>query len=154
MASIFNGKSLKLKYLFTAYFEDGTLIDQGDDKSLLDEKRSRFFDVLEYEKTSKLVRFSLISAEVGEGILTDEYSVDLTTGVFSVNGVEFEACDQNFIPTEPLRIVYFRETRVEKNVMTTTGKVISERFYVNKYYIGWQTTYNGTNYQRTIAIKG
>lgn len=156
MASTFNGQSLNLKYLFTAYFEDGHVIRQdASDKSLVDPegKKSLFFDVLEYEKTSKLIRFELQTASKFSFINPSHFaSINLKTGKFTVNGLEIESGDQYFEPTEPLRIVYFRETRVEQDISQKDGKMAGQRFYVNRYFLGFQTNWKNKNYQCTIAL--
>lgn len=160
MAASFNGQTPTLKYLFRAYFEDGHIIDQSfDDKSGLDSQKSAFYDVLEYEKKNPLKVFCLFNYEPGSKSFQDCYKVDLRTGLFSMNlgGAykEFNIADQNFVPTEPLRLIYFRENRIEQNVKKESGKpdeVIEQRMYINRYFIGWQTTVDGKNVQRTIAI--
>ena len=145
MASSYNGKTLTLNYRFVAIFADGhQIIQSPEDESKLDpEKRSAFYDVLEYEKNFPLVRFVL--NEEGYGVLGRERTqvfVDLTTGLFTVNGVEINIADQNFIPTEPLRLIYFRETHVQQTMNQQTGVRGGDTFYINRYFIGWQTTVN------------
>lgn len=154
MPATLGGTTPKLKYLFTATFQDGTVIEQGDDKSLIDPegKKSRFFDVLEYEKKSPLIKFSLKHTILG--LAANEVSVDLVTGKFSMNGSEFDVADQNFIATEPLRIVYFRETQKQQDVHVKTHTIVEERHFINRYFIGWQTTWLGKNYQCVIGIDG
>lgn len=155
MASIFNGQSTTLKYLFTAFFEDGHTIEQTpEDVSTIEpEKRSAFFDVLAYEQKSPLIEFALYNLEERKAI-----SVDLKTGLFtSVLGdqrIEFNIADQLFEKEAPFRLIYFRENRVEQLVGNNTGEIKNQRFYINRYFIGWQTTWNNENYQRTIAIDG
>ncbi|HYD35550.1 MAG TPA: hypothetical protein VD999_05760 [Vitreimonas sp.] len=154
MATQFGDKKLKLKYLFTAFFEDGHVISQTpEDVSTIDpEKRSAFFDVLEYEKKSKLMAFNLLNP-----VLKEYIEVNLNTGEFDVHGIKINIADQNFEPTEPLRLVYFRETRIESDVKMIAGQkddLLAQRFYVNNYFIGWQTTVDGKNVQRTIALGG
>lgn len=147
-----------LRWLFVAEFDDGNSIEQTyEDKSLTrtDGTGSAFTDVLEYEKTSRLKAFHLASTD-DKQIAT----VDLTTGAFIVNNTPFHAHDQNFDPTKyELRLIYFRETRYD-NISTNTvqgdGSVknehVGQRHYVNRYFIGWQTTVNGKNKQATIAV--
>lgn len=164
MPSVNNGQKLKLRYLFTATFQDGTTIEQTpEDVSkfsppVKDENgelkgKSRFFDVLEYEKESPLVQFSL--KEVSRlGVLFNQVDLDLTTGIFTVNGLQVNIAEQLFIPQAPLRLIYVRETHIQQDVSQKTGKMVDERFYVNRFLIGWQTLWKNQNYQCTIAIDG
>lgn len=155
MPAMLGGTAPKLKYLFTATFQDGTVIQQDEqDKSPNDPegKKSQFWDVLEYEKHSPLIKFSLKKKILG--LAANEASVDLLTGKFSINGTEFDVADQNFVITQPLRIVYFRETQKQQDVHVKTHTVIEERHFINRYFIGWQTTWLGKNYQCAIGIDG
>lgn len=159
MTSNFNEQKLKLKYLFTAIFEDGTVIKQTqDDVSVIDpKKRSAFYDVLEYEKKSKLVQFEIDNAHLAYYDTFEDVRIDLKTGLFLVNNLQIDITDQLFYPTEPLKLIYFRETRIETDVIKESGKadeIKSQRFYINRYFVGWETMYNGKKYQRTIALAG
>ena len=146
-----------MKWLFTAEFSDGSVIvqDQEDKcKTRDDGTGSTFTDVLARE--DDLVAFHLYH-EDGQQAAT----VDLLTGAFVINGTPFHAHDQYFEPTQhKLRLVYFRESRVENDVFGVVqedGTVkethgLNPRHYVNRYFIGWQTTVNGKNKQVTIAV--
>lgn len=136
------------KWLFIAEFEDGTVIKQDqEDKSKTKKKGSIFTDVLAYEKTSKLVFFTLEQVETHEMAY-----VDLGTGAFSINGTPFNAHEQNFDATSAdLRLIYFRETRVER-VVNAKNEQVDGRHYINRYFIGWQTTVHNKNHQATIAV--
>lgn len=135
----------KLKYLFTAEYEDGsTYVQPEDDISRLhkgteDFTPSSFRDV----KQDELVAFSLSDGK-------DTYKVDLRTGDFSVNGKEISLHEQNFDPyCNDLKLIYFREVRKEFN--SGTGEVAH---YINKYFMGWQCTdKDGKNHQLTIGVK-
>ncbi len=154
MASTYNGKSLKLKYLFTAFFEDGTVIEQtSQDKSIVEPLKSAFYDVLEYEKKSPLKSFLLTHYDNVENYVL----VNLKDGTFNVNGQPIEIADQNFLPETPFKLIYFRETRIEIDLSKQVGKedeAKEERFYINRFFIGWQSTWKNQNYQRTIAVNG
>ena len=78
------GNTMPLKYLFTATFSDGRVLEQTlEDLSVLDpEKRNTYYDLLHYAKESEVVRFSI----TGNG---HTYTVDLTDGHFEVDGVAF-----------------------------------------------------------------
>lgn len=146
------------RWLFTAEFEDGTTIVQDqEDKSTTrtDGTGSTFTDVLARE--DELVAFHLYHVNGKEAA-----SVDLRTGAFVINGTPFHAHEQFFEPTQnKLRLVYFRETRINNDVLSTvledmTVDVqdgLNPRHFINRYFIGWQTTTKaGKNVQQTIAV--
>lgn len=147
------------RWLFTAEFQDGTTIEQDLDdtcKSRTDGTGSTFTDVLEKEKESPLVAFHMYHVSGKEAA-----SVDLFTGAFVVNGTPLHAHNQYFEPHKyPLKLVYFRESRVDNDVKGTVledGSVDQEhglnpRHYVNRYFIGWTTELHGKNKQVTIAV--
>lgn len=154
MAASLNGQKPKLKYLFVATFLDGRVIKQNlEDKSSVVETKSMFYDVLSYEEVSPLISFEMQEQGVF-GIIANRFSVDLVTGKFKVNDLEFDIADQDFIPQTALKIVFFRETFMEQDVSQKTHQVVGQRLYVGRYFIGWQTTWRNENYQRTIAISG
>lgn len=137
-----------LSWLFVADFEDGTSIVQDqDDKSLTrtDGTGSTFTDVLAHK--SKLISFCLINKDTDS-----EVTVDLTSGIFVVNGTPIALHDQFFEPDKhDLRLIYFRETKAEQNI-GGDGSVLSTAHYVNRYFIGWQTTVKGKNVKATLAV--
>lgn len=128
-----------LKYLFTATFEDGTVIEQTqEDRSVLDpDKRSCFYDVVEKEKESPLVKFTL----KGSG---HEYGVDLVDGHFEVDGLPFNMI-KGTLPE--YRIIYYRN--VTRHFNAADGEQTGSQFM---YCIGWQCTDDGKNYQRVMEI--
>ena len=133
----------KLKFLFKAELSDGSIFEQNpEDKSAIDpEKRSAFFDLLELTKTLDIVRFSIY-----DGV--DTYLVDLTDGHFEVNGMKFIARSEQLPEDFPkFRIVFFRQHQHTFNVG------YDELSHNVTYFIGWQTTINGKNYQQTIGVK-
>lgn len=145
-----------LRWLFVAHFSDGTQIVQDqEDKCLTrtDGTGSAFTDVIARE--DELVSFDLIHVN-GEEIT----SVDLKTGAFVINGTPIHVHDQYFDPsTKDLRLVYFRENRIDDNVLGEVQKngvvsqeLISRLHYTNRYFIGWQTTVGNKNKQSTIAV--
>ncbi len=137
-----------LKWLFTAHFSDETTLEQTiEDKCLTrdDGTGSAFTDVL--ARMDDLIAFELVNQETNESVL-----VDLKTGNFVVGGVPLCAHNQNFEPQNyPLKLVYFRETRVER-VIDKKGEQVSSRHFVNRYFIGWETVVNGKNKQVTLAV--
>lgn len=132
-----------LKYLFTAEFIDGSVIQQTQaDVSSLDPKRSAFFDVLEKEKTVALKKFTL-SAE-------NSYSVDLTDGHFEVNGLPFRLHEE---PLNDLKIIFFRQHTHKFNQHTHKFNLaFEEQSHDIVYRMGWQTTKEGKNIQHIIEF--
>lgn len=136
-----------LRWLFLAEYADGSKIEQTqEDKCLTrtDGTGSAFTDVL---AKGDPISFSLINGNDEEFV-----TVDLLTGAFIVNGTPLIAHEQNLDPSKhKLRLVYFRETRVDQNV-SEKGEVIETFHYTNRYFIGWQATINGKNKQVTLAV--
>lgn len=137
----------ELKYLWTAVFEDGTQIEQPvndhytkhDDSS--EGNPSAFRDVLDKKKESKLTYFYLIGVEKSVVV-----GVNLITGKFYIDSIEFDAHPQNLdLSNEELQIVFHREVRRDTNL---DGEVL--KHYVNRYFIGWQV--KGKNITQTIAV--
>lgn len=151
---------LFLKWLFVATFKDGTVFNQThEDKCLTrtDGTGSAFTDVHEYmEADNALEKFELINDHEKQVV-----TVDMTTGAFIVQGVPMHLHNQYFEPERyPLKLVYFREVRVEQNITATVQDNMSIkeeqtgdlRHYINRYFIGWETTVNGQNKQVTLAV--
>lgn len=135
---------MELKYLFVAEFADGTRITQTpEDVSQTEPLKSAFYDVLEYEKQSPLVKFSL------GHVVEDKWAiVDLVDGHFELNGIPFYL-HLNLPGTPKFRIVYYR-IRTEQLTMTGDTRVPSS--LEPSYMLGWQTTIDGKNYQEVIII--
>lgn len=133
------------RWLFVAHFKDDTFIEQpADDQSKkhvegAEHNPSSFSDVLERE--ADLIGFELKHTETKEHVY-----VDLVSGAFLINGTPFHAHDQNFEPLEhKLKLVYFRETRIEHDM---DGNI--SRHFVNRYFVGWQA--EGTKQKAIIAV--
>jgi hypothetical protein len=124
-----------LKYLFIAEFFDGSVYRQTpDDTSRVDPLRSCFYDVLNHP--APVTRFTLR----GEDALSA--SVELTTGLFTVNGVTFRAGDPRCVPSS-YRLVFYRQHVVE---------IIGGDRHDVTYHLGWQGEFAGRNVQCTIAV--
>lgn len=125
---------MQLKYLFIAYYKDGTSYSQTEeDISVSDSTRSCFFDV----KQDELIKFEL----VGNG---HTHSVDLIDGHFEIDGVPFFIHEENL---SNFRIVFFRRHRHVFN--QASGEEMS---HIVTYRIGWQCTVNEKNHQRILEI--
>lgn len=134
-----------LKYLFVAEFADGTRIVQTPkDKSKIDPLKSEFYDVMEYEKKSKLIRFSLGHTE------RDTFArVDLVDGHFELNDQKFDL-HFNLPSKEPqFRIVYYRIRREQLQIKDGKQTPIS---IDPSYMLGWQLTIDDKNYQEVIIL--
>lgn len=131
-----------LKYLFKASFENGKTYHQGaDDVSLTDPKRSGFYDVLQMEKESRLLEFTL----EGDG---HRYGVNLTDGHFEVDGVPFTMHEGEL--HGELRLVFFRQHTHSFIVSAEKNRQVSHEIV---YRMGWQTTVDGQNKQQVMQFK-
>lgn len=96
-----SGGPSPLRYRWTAFYTDGTLLIQdAHDRSSFDPQRSSFFDV----DQERVERFRL------QGPRGNFVEVNLTTGAFLVNGLEVILNDDD-VPAGiqgPLRLLFFR----------------------------------------------
>ena len=142
-----------LRYLFTAQFNDGTMLEQTqDDVSKTNPKKSAFFDVL--NDTRKLERFWLLEIYKNvdlDRITPSKYLVDLTDGHFEINGNSFFLHEQTIDESKKLsdfRLIYFR--RVQQSMNLTSGEASTKTMFM----IGWQANYaDGKNEKRILFIK-
>jgi hypothetical protein len=131
-----------LAYLFTATFKDGSVIQQTqEDKSQTGEGKSAFYDV--DQRISEVSTFSIESPSV-------KATVDLNTGLFTMNGVGFYPSNpsviDNFRDVKEHRLIYFRRHRRDLE----NGVEVNHDI---EYHIGWQTTLDdGKNYKQTISL--
>ena len=137
-------QNFMIEYLFTAYFDDEHIIEQNkEDKSILEKGMSSFRDVALYAQNHKLIKFELKRKNVA-------VSVDLIQGTFNMNGVDFIASPVQSFEENDLnfRLIYFRE-----HTQNYESKTLNEQSHFVKYFIGWQLTVNGKNYQQLIGIQ-
>jgi hypothetical protein len=128
-----------MKYLFKALFENNEIYEQNPaDISIINPEKSCFFDVLEKQKSNKLLAFALYDKE------NNEYLVDLRNGQFEINGKRIKLHEEDFL--SDFRLIYFR-----KNTITFTQGIDKTNNSV-EFCIGWQTTVNGINYKKTVFI--
>lgn len=130
------GKKLHLKYLFTAYFENGDEIAQDqDDTSKIDPERSRFFDVLQLVNAGvKLVYFELNPADPDD---KSYHGIDLENGTFNINGATFQMHERDL---ENFRVLFFRVRDTHFNV-TPQNVQMNETTFAGEdvfYRIGFQ----------------
>lgn len=143
----------KLKYLWIAKFEDGTLFKQNpEDKSMMEEGRNCYFDLLQLIKDGQSLRsFSLKSDD-------DLVTVDLKTGLFYVNGLAL-LLESDKLPSYPgkFNLIWYNQVSVDTKVDydTKTKEILKASGVKNEYreyFIGWQCNINGKNYQQKIAV--
>lgn len=146
---------MSLKYLFTALYSDLTQFSQTDaDISSRDPKRSAYYDI----DHDRLIAFAL-KLNTGDDPQKryEEYTVDLRTGEFLLNGITlnnvlFNQDDQEYSftaapPGLKLRLIYFRKNSITFN---TPNSITSKD---TSYLLGWQaTTPGGENVKRIIQI--
>lgn len=114
---------------FVATFEDGTQIFQTDeDKSEHVEGKNCYFDVLEYQKKSRLLCFVLNGPD-------HDYAVDLIDGHFEIDAVRFYMHRPDLYPYEGFELVYSRtcQRHFESGSMREIGAE------VKAYTLGWKT---------------
>lgn len=143
MAATLAGQApFALKYLFIAYFADGSVITQTpEDRSTLDPTKSAFYDVL--QKTG-LAQFALH----GDGRAC---CVDLRSGIFDINGLEFEAqpcASDEMPPGGTFRLIYFRDHRQEMNV---SDLALGEHHIA--YRFGWEYTVGDKTWVQTLVLR-
>jgi hypothetical protein len=156
-------KKAKLKYFFIAEFVDGFVYKQNQkDTSIYfpltkNEKgeiqgKNCYADVLEEIRTGRTLRFFSL---LGEG---RQISVDLGTGLFEINGFALKL-ESERLPRLPekFELVFYHQVdqKVDVTYDLTTGKATDinpqdEDF--REYFIGWQCTIDGKNYQQKLAV--
>jgi len=132
----------QLAYLFECHFKDGTFIQQTqEDVSSVDPTKSAFYDVL--QRIDDVLVFGIVNG-------SHVYVVDLRDGHFIIDDVPFEVNTGKELPTTDCeyRLIYFRRHRHT----VTMGYSDVEEHTVD-YHLGWQTTIDGENYQRTISVR-
>lgn len=134
-----------LKYLFTATFKDGSILQQTqEDRSAIDpEKRNAFYDVMQRE--DDLVKFEI----KGEG---HTYGVSLEDGSFVIDGESFFRCPT---PETRLRIIfYMNKSAISTSTRDTCALKPIQYVETNFFALGWQTTRkDGRNQHEIMQIK-
>lgn len=144
---------MRLKYLFSAEFQDGTsFIQNMEDRSLIDpDKRSSFYDLLHrVEEGSKLATFSLTDGR-------NSFTVDLQDGHFTINRVPFYLHEER--EAWDFRLIFFRQHTHHFNQRVdykdAHWQEVGKPKQVNHeivYRMGWQATVDGKNVQRIIEF--
>jgi hypothetical protein len=134
----------KTAYLFEADFSDGTTYIQGDaDQSIDTPGKNCFYDVL--NRLHDVVAFHL----VGEG---HRYSVNLLDGHFEIDGLRFQAGQDQFEPVNGFTLIRYLRTREAITLNRETGEEVSHESDTD-FIIGWQAKdEKGKNHQQVITI--
>lgn len=144
MPATLNGKSFELKYLFEAFFRDGSMIAQTpEDVSSIDSTKSAFFDVL--NRSDDLICFGL----VGNG---HTYAVDLVDGHFEIDHVGFFAQPEsaNVIPIGgKFQLIYFRDH--QQDFLVSGDETVFGDHRI-AFRLGWKYTVDDKSWIQTIVI--
>src|SRR6266478_6804917 len=137
----------KLKYLFSAHFDDNTsFLQKDDDSSELDPKRTSYYDLLELVKEGKkIILFELLSA-------TGSYAVDLLTGKFWVRWQIF-ILEPTVTPLPEggnFELVYFRDCTATLNLYANGEKTSS---LTHKYRFGWNYKLGDKTWTQCMVIE-
>ncbi len=140
-----DGQKIELKYLFEAYFKDGTIIKQNaEDTSVIDEGRSCFFDVMkEMEKGNQIVVFLLKGASAENPHI---YKISLLDGTFEIDGLPFVLHE---VALRDIRPLYFRVRDSHFSM------ALEYKGHEVGYRIGFQANdvHSGANIERYIEIR-
>jgi hypothetical protein len=139
---------VSLTWLFAAVFTDATtIIQSADDKSLVDETRSSYYDVVQAQEAGKqLASF---------GLFTDElvWSVSLIDGHFECNGYIFSAQPVSS-PKIPLggkfKLVFFRDH--QQDVIVSSDGSMKNGEHRIAYRFGWEYEVKGKVWEQTLVI--
>lgn len=130
-----------LKYLFACQYNDGSMFTQNkEDVSLIDTKKSAFFDVL----LDQVERFWIYNLPTGRQDPDNIYLVDLRDGHFEVNRVPFFMHEITIDATKHLtnfRLIYKRRNWVDNK----GGHRIM-------FMIGWQANYPDSKNEKRIMM--
>lgn len=131
--------------LFVATFEDGHQIFQNhEDKSEHAEDKNCFYDVLEYQKGTRLISFVLRNQHY-------TFGVDLNDGHFEVNGVPFFPYRNDREVLHDFRVIYLRNVAVTREVGVDFA---GDSSFKVGYTLGWQANdASGKNVQHIMRIQ-
>lgn len=139
-------------YLYTAYFLDGTKVQQTREDQLgLVEGPNQYRGILESKK--KIIKFTIKEQKLWN---PTEVSVDLITGIITVNEVNLYFED---LPTSVPEFTLYWMQNVKQTLAiqheTNTGKFIKSTPLPEQrtFFVGWKTTVNGKEYSQIIGVK-
>lgn len=116
-----------LKYTFTAYFEDGSVLTEPK-TSIREESIELLKEVIKYNKKSKLIYF-----DINDGVFA--YGINMPNGKFGINGTWFLLSDDGSEKSKEL--VY---------------KIGEKDGTIDGFYVGYSVIKDGSKIERTIRI--
>ena len=138
-----------LKYRWTAYFEDGKVMEQPEDDryskhdDTAEYNPSSFRDLLEYEEKSKLIYF-----DINDG--TFAYGVDMPSGRFGINGTWFSLETDESLAKR--KLIYWRGVQKDDK-LHANGEVAEGEPYVYAYFFGYTgINSKGERVQKVVRI--
>lgn len=150
--STVNLETTPLKYRWTAYFDDGTVLKQPEDDRYskhvdgAEHNPSAFRDILDHEKIAKLIYFDL-----NDG--TFAYGVDLPSGRFGINGTWF-GLEPEDAPETKRKLIYYRVVDRDKVINFDTDEEQDKEPVIQAYCFGYEyKDAHGKNVQKVIQIK-
>lgn len=145
-----------LKYLWTAYFEDGKVLEQpADDRYSgyvegAEHNFSSFKDLTDYEKKAKLIYFDINDGSFAYGI-DFAYGVDVPSRRFGINGTWFSLPEEE--PLEDIRLEYFRTVKRDDQLMND-GTIVEGEPEIEYYNFGYSgKNAKGERILKTIRIQ-
>lgn len=139
-----------LKYLWTAYFDDGKVIAQPEDDryskhdDAAEYNPSSFRDLLEYQEKADLIYF-----DINDKVFA--YGIDFRDFRFGINGTWFSLELQDEVLTDR-KLVYFREVKRDEH-HNADGSVVVDEPRITAYYYGYEgKNAKGENVQKVIKI--
>lgn len=140
-----------LKYLWTAYFDDGKVLKQPEDDryskhdDAAEHNPSSYRDLLDYEKQASIIYF-----DINDG--TFAYGIDTRQWKFGINGTWFGIEGQDEVLTDR-KLVYFREVKRDEH-HNADGSIVVDEPRITAYYIGYEgKNAQGENVQKVIRIE-
>ena len=113
-----------LKYLFVVEYKDGSVYEQTpEDISKKTPEKSAFSDV----NVENVAKFYLVNE-------IDIFCVDLNTGLFAINGIEFGLFDEE-MPITSRKLIYFRRNWQHLVTGPDSLEPVSGR---TTFHIGWE----------------
>lgn len=126
----------RFKYLWTAYFSDGKVIEQPQDDRYskhddsAEHNPSAFRDILDHQELEDV---ELIYFDLNDGSFA--YGIDLPSGRFGINGTWF-SLEQHDAPLTDRKLIYYRGVKVDHRI-GSDGVSVDEP-EIEAYYFGYE----------------
>lgn len=139
-------------YLYTAYFSDGTKVQQTREDQLgLVDGPNQYRGILESKK--KIIKFTIKEQKLWN---PTEVSVDLLSGTLTVNGIKlyYEELPKQFPDFELYWMQNVKQTMMMQH-KTKTGEFIKSIPLPEQrtFFVGWKTTIEDKEYSQIIGVK-